>query len=480
MIASAQLMVVLDATIVNIALPSIGRAFSVSSSGLAWIVNAYALAFGGLLLLGGRAGDLFGRRRMFRAGLATFTLASLVGGLAPNEQLLILARVLQGVGAAVVAPTALSLIATTFAEGKERGRAMGMYAAMSGLGATIGLLLGGVLTGYLSWRWVMGVNVPLGAAVLFGSRLLAEGGGTRTRLDLPGAISGTAGLVGLVYGITRAGDHGWTDVGTQAAFAIAAVLLTVFLLVEARTPHPMLPLALLRDRSRAGAYGTMLFLGAGMFATFYFLTMYMQQVHRYGPVMAGLAYLPFSVGMMISAGALGPRLTARFAPRALILPGLLAAAAGMYWFSRLTPESSYVTQMAPAMLVTALGLGTGFLPLTLSAVAGTTRRDAGIASALLNAAQQVGGALGLAVLSTYSTGVSDGTLPEAARLLYQGVATHDGGLISRATAALTDGYTAALGLAGVLLAAAAVIGATAINTAGQRRSPVPEQPGPAN
>jgi EmrB/QacA subfamily drug resistance transporter len=461
-IASAQLMVVLDGTIVNIALPSIGQALAVGPTTLAWIVNAYALAFGGLLLLGGRAGDLFGRRRMFRAGLLTFTLASLLGGVAPNEQLLLAARVLQGVGAAVVAPTALSLITTTFAEGRERGRAMGLYAAMSGLGATIGLLLGGVLTDFLSWRWVLGVNVPIGLAVLIGSRVLAEGGRSRTPLDVPGAVTGTAGLVALVYGISRAGDHGWTDGGTLAAFLTAAVLLAAFLTGQRRAPHPMLPLGLLRDRNRAGAYGTMLLLGAGMFATFYFLTLYMQQVQGYSAVRAGLAYLPFSLGMMVAAGALGPRLTARFAPRALVLPGLLLAAAGMSWFSRLTPDSSYLTQLAPAMLLTAFGLGTGFLPLTLSAVSGTTDRDAGIASGLLNAAQQIGGALGLAVLSTYSAGISDAALPEAGRALYQGLAAQDPGLVRQAAAALTDGYTAAFGLAAVLLVAAAVIGAVTL------------------
>ncbi|MFG2259009.1 MFS transporter [Streptomyces mirabilis] len=268
-IAAAQLMVVLDATITNIALPAIQTDLGVSDANLAWIVNSYALAFGGLLLLGGKAGDLFGRRKMFQVGTAVFTLASLLGGLAPNESLLIGARVLQGVGAALAAPSALALITTTFPAGKSRNTAMGVYAAMGGVGATVGLLLGGTLTDLLDWRWVFFVNIPIGLAVLAGTRTLVEAERHPGRLDVPGAITGTGGLIALVYGITRGGEHGWTDGVTLVSFAAAAVLLTAFLYLQARTVDPMMPLRLFKDRTRSGSYATMLFIGAGMFATFY-------------------------------------------------------------------------------------------------------------------------------------------------------------------------------------------------------------------
>ncbi|MFE2972709.1 MFS transporter [Streptomyces sp. NPDC059340] len=268
-IAAAQLMVVLDATITNIALPAIQTDLGVSDANLAWVVNSYALAFGGLLLLGGKAGDLFGRRKMFQVGTAVFTLASLLGGLAPNESLLIGARILQGVGAALAAPSALALITTTFPAGKSRNTAMGVYAAMGGLGATVGLLLGGTLTDVLDWRWVFFVNIPIGLAVLAGTRTLVEAERHPGHLDVPGATTGTGGLIALVYGITRGGEDGWTGGLTLVSFAAAAVLLTAFLYLQARTADPMMPLRLFKDRTRSGSYATMLFIGAGMFATFY-------------------------------------------------------------------------------------------------------------------------------------------------------------------------------------------------------------------
>ena len=290
-------MVVLDGSIVNIALPSIQTDLGVSASSLAWVVNAYALAFGGLLLLGGKSGDLYGRRRMFRVGVAIFVIASALGGFATNEGWLIGARILQGIGGAIAAPTALSLIAVNFREGKARNRAMGVYAAMAGVGATIGLLLGGVLTDYLSWRWVFFVNVPIGIAVLLGTSVLAEGGRNDGRLDVPGAVLGTGGLLALVYAITRGGESGWTDDITVACLVASVVLLVVFVGWQARSHHPMMPLWLFSDRSRAGSYATVLFIGAGMFATFYFLTLFLQQILGYSPIKAGFAYLPFSVGI---------------------------------------------------------------------------------------------------------------------------------------------------------------------------------------
>ncbi|MER5987942.1 MFS transporter [Streptomyces sp. NPDC001787] len=461
-IASAQLMVVLDGTITNIALPSLKADLGISASGLAWVVNSYVLAFGGLLLLGGRAGDLFGRRRMFRVGIAVFTLASLLGGFAGSSEILISARVLQGVGAAIAAPTALSLIATTFPEGPPRNKAMGVYAGMSGIGATIGLLLGGVLTEYLDWRWVFFVNVPIGVGVLLGTRILADGGRARGKLDIPGAVTGTAGLVSLVYAITRGGEHGWTDTGTLAFFGAAVALLVVFVGLQTRVSAPMLPLRLLKDRNRAGSYATMLFIGAGMFSMFYFLSLYMQQVLGYTPLKTGLAYIPFSIGMAAATGA-GSKLVARFAPRTLTVPGLVLAGAGMLWLSRLTPDSSYLTDLMPAMFITAAGLGTGFLPMTLGAVSGVAHQDTGIASALLNTAQQIGGALGLAILSTVSTTTADDRLANADGAFYQGLATKDSALLDRAASALTDGYTAALAGGAILMAAALVVVGVAVN-----------------
>ncbi|MFJ8924283.1 MFS transporter [Streptomyces sp. NPDC102415] len=461
-IAAAQLMVVLDGTITNIALPSIQTDLDVSASNLSWVVNAYALAFGGLLLLGGRAGDLFGRRRMFRIGIALFTLASVLGGLAANEALLIGARILQGVGASIAAPTALSLIATNFPEGKARNKAMGVYAAMAGLGSTVGLLLGGVLTDFLDWRWVFFVNIPIGIAVLAGTKLLAEGERNTGRLDIPGAITGTGGLIALVYGITRGGQDGWSDTLTLTLFVVAVLLLGLFLALQMRTTHPMLPLRLFKDRSRTGSYATMLFLGAGMFATFYFLTLYMQQILGYSPVKTGFAYLPFSIGMGMAAG-ISSKLVARLAPRQIAGPGLVIGAAGMFWFSTLEPGSSYAAHLMPAMFVTALGLGMSFVPMTLGAVSGVRDQDSGIASALLNTAQQVGGALGLAVLTTISTSAADDRLPEAANTFYRAIAMKDFPLVAKAGDALTHGYTTAFTVAGSLFVAGLLITLFAIN-----------------
>ncbi|MCX4405426.1 MULTISPECIES: MFS transporter [unclassified Streptomyces] len=468
-IAAAQLMVVLDATITNIALPAIQTDLGMSDANLAWVVNSYALAFGGLLLLGGKAGDLFGRRKMFQVGIAVFTLASLLGGLAPNEGLLIGARILQGVGAALAAPSALALITTTFPAGRSRNTAMGVYAAMGGVGATVGLLLGGALTDALDWRWVFFVNIPIGLAVLAGIRTLVEAERHPGRLDVPGAITGTGGLIALVYGITRGGEHGWTGGLTLASFAAAAVLLVAFLILQARTADPMMPLRLFKDRTRSGSYATMLFIGAGMFATFYFLTLYMQLILGYSPVRTGFAYLPFSFGMATAAG-ISSKLVARLAPRLIAGPGLLVAAVGMFWFATLEPDSSYAAHLMPAMFVTALGLGMSFVPMTLGAVSGVSHQDTGVASALLNTAQQIGGALGLAVLSTISTSAADDKLPEAAGSLYQGLATKDFALVAKAGDALTHGYTMAFVAAAVMFLAGLVVTAFAIDAGKQRHS----------
>ncbi|WP_461037006.1 MFS transporter [Streptomyces mayteni] len=415
---------------------------------------------------GGRAGDLFGRRRIFQVGIAVFTLASLLGGLATNEAVLIASRVLQGVGAALAAPSALALIATTFPAGRPRNTAMGVYAAMGGLGATVGLLLGGVLTDALDWRWVFFVNIPFGLAVLAGTRTLVEADRDHGRLDVPGTVTGTGGLLALVYAITRGGEHGWTDGLTLVSFAAAVALLPSFPLIQARSGHPMLPLRLFADRNRWGAYATMLFIGAGMCATFYFLTLYMQLILGYSPVRTGFAYLPFSFGMAAAAGV-SSKLIAQLPPRLIAGPGLLLAAGGMFWFGALEPGSSYAGHLMPAMFVTALGLGLSFVPMTLGAVAGVADRDSGVASAALNTAQQVGGALGLAVLTTVSAAAADDRLPDAAAALYGALATGDRELAARAADALTHGYGMAFLAATGLFVAGLVVTALAVNAGRQ-------------
>ncbi|MFN8088723.1 MAG: MFS transporter [Mycobacterium sp.] len=467
-IAAAQLMVVLDGTITNIALPSIQKDLHVSASNLAWIVNSYALAFGGLLLLGGKSGDLYGRRRIFRIGIAIFVLASAFGGLADSEGWLIAARVLQGIGGAIAAPTALSLIAVNFPEGSQRNRAMAVYAAMAGLGSTVGLLLGGVLTDYLNWRWVFYVNLPVGLAVLVGTVVLSEGTQQPGRLDVPGAVIGTSGLLALVYGITCGGDRGWTDPTTVACFVAATVLLTGFVAWQSKSTHPMMPLRLFSSRRRCGSYITMLFIGSGMFGTFYFLTLYMQQILGFSPVQTGFAYLPFSFGMGVAA-SISSKLVERVAPRYIAGPGLVAAACGMLLFAQLRPDSEYVTTLLPSLFLTAAGLGLCFVPMTLAAVSGVDDADAGIVSALLNTSQQVGGALGLAVLSTIAGAVANSRVPDAATTLYRGLAMHDSASVSAASSALTQGFSASFMVAVGLFCAGLI--ATLLAIPGTRGHP---------
>ncbi|MFD4367093.1 MFS transporter [Rhodococcus sp. NPDC058521] len=439
-LAGAQFMVVLDATIVNIALPSIQSALGFSAANLAWVVNAYAIAFGGLLLLGGRAGDLFGRRRMFVVGVVLFAAASLIGGFATTSAWLIIARVAQGVGAAIAAPAALSLITVTFDEGKARNRALAVYAAMSGVGAAIGLLAGGLLTEYISWRWVLFVNVPIGLAVLVGIGSLPSGSrGTRGRIDIPGAISGTFGLTALVYAITRGEQHGWTDAVTLSSFGAAVLAIGAFVLIQARTTEPLMPLHLFANRSRAGAFGTMLIVGAGMFAMFYFLSLFMQKGLGYSPVETGLAYLPFTVAIGI-ASVLAERLVARIQVRFVIICGLALATLGTFLLTRWDTQSEFWPTLVTPMVIIAFGLGLTFVPLTISAVSKVEDNESGIASAILNAAQQIGGALGLAILSTLATHAADSRLVDADSTFYRAIAMKDFPLLQQATDALVHGY----------------------------------------
>jgi EmrB/QacA subfamily drug resistance transporter len=404
-IATAQLMVVLDATIVNVALPHIQRALGFSGSGLEWVVTAYALAFGGLLLLAGRAGDLLGRRRVFIAGLLLFSAASLAGGFATSQAWLLAARAVQGAGAAIIAATALALIATTFPEGAPRNRAMGVYAAMSVAGGAVGLIAGGVLTTYASWRWVLFVNVPIGlAAALAAARVLGEAKRQRGRFDLPGAVTASGGLAALVYGLSNAattpdGVSHWADAKVVASLAASALLLAAFTVIEARSKNPLLPLRLLRDRDRTGANLIMLCVGTVIFGMFFFLTVFMQSVWGYSALKTGLAYLPLTAVIMVASGA-AAQLVPRVGARPLLLAGSPAVAGGLYWLSRIGEHSSYAGAVLGPMLVIAAGLGLLFVPLTLVAMSRVRDEESGVAASLRNTGQQVGGSIGLAVLGT--------------------------------------------------------------------------------
>jgi EmrB/QacA subfamily drug resistance transporter len=401
----AQFMVVLDATIVNVALPSIQSDLHLSEGNLQWIVNAYTLVFGGFLLLGGRAGDLLGRKRLFLVGLLIFTVASLLDGLASTQGTLVGARALQGFGAALIAPAALSIIATTFAEGAERAKALGVWAAIAIGGSAVGLILGGVLTQYFSWPWIFYVNVPVGVAgFLLSLRLIPE---SRQELehrsyDLAGAATVTGGLMALVYAIVDAQSAGWGSAKTLGFFAAAVVLLAGFVAVELRAKAPLVRLSIFRIRSLLTANVAILLAMSGMFAMFFFNTLYIQRVLGYGPLKAGLAFLPLSAAVMVSA-----MLASRFAPRIGVRPvaatGLLLAAAGFALLTRLPVHGSYAVDVLPAVVVAGLGMGSVFMPLTLIATTGLDDQDQGLASGLFNASQQIGGALGLAVLSTLAT-----------------------------------------------------------------------------
>jgi EmrB/QacA subfamily drug resistance transporter len=419
-IATAQLMVVLDATIVNVALPHVQRALGFSGSGLEWVVNAYAVTFGGLLLLGGRAGDILGRRRVFAFGLLLFSAASLLGGFATSQWWLLTARAVQGAGGAVIAPTALALITTNFPEGGERNRAFGVYAAMAGAGSAIGLLLGGLLTTYASWRWVMFVNVPIGIVVAAAApRVLAESPRRPGQIDVAGAITGTGGVALLVYGLSKAatGSDGvshWGDAQVVVSLAASVALLVSFVLIERRSSRPLLPMRVLADRNRSGAYLIMLCISTGLFGLFFFLTLFIQTVLGYSAIRSGIAYLPFALGVVI-ASALASQLMPRIGARPLIVAGAAAVAGGMFWFSRLTEHASYAGQLLGPSLVSSCGLGLVFVPLALVALHNVAEQDSGVVSSLLNTAQQVGGAIGLALLGTVAwTTVADSVRAQVA------------------------------------------------------------------
>ncbi|MDT0438021.1 MULTISPECIES: MFS transporter [Streptomyces] len=455
-IALAQLMVVLDATIVNIALPSAQTDLGISDGNRQWVVTAYALAFGGLLLFGGRVADLWGRKRAFVTGLTGFALASALGGAATSGAMMFGARALQGVFGALLAPAALSLLAVMFTDAKERAKAFGIYGAIAGGGGAVGFILGGVLTEYLDWRWTFFVNIPFAIVAALGAYFVVrepEGGRNRSPLDIPGVVLSTLGLVSLVYGFTRAESDGWSDAVTVSLFVASAVLLIAFAVTESRVKAPLLPLRVVTDRNRGGIYLSLGIAIIAMFGTFLFLTYYLQVVKGFTPIQTGLAFLPMVVGMMVGSTQIGTRLMTRLPARMLMAPGFVVAAVGMLLMTGLEIGSSYASTILPAMLLLGLGMGTAFMPAMSLATLGVEPRDAGVASAMVNTSQQVGGAIGTALLNTiaasattgYITGHIAGARSGSQRQLVQ-------------LQGMVHGYTAAIWFAvGMLLLAAVIV-----------------------
>jgi EmrB/QacA subfamily drug resistance transporter len=404
-IALAQLMVVLDATIVNIALPSAQRDLGMTDGNRQWVITAYTLAFGGLLLLGGRIADLVGRKRTFVIGLIGFAGASALGGAATGSGMLFGARALQGVFAAVLAPSALSLLTTTFTDPKERGKAFGIYGALAGSGSAIGFIAGGLLTEYLNWRWCLYVNIPIAAIAVFGAFALLHDrpGHAGARLDVPGVLLGCGGLVAIVYGFSEAESRGWTDSLVLGLFAAGVVLLVSFVWWQTRAPSPLLPLHIVKERNRAGCFLTMGLAVIGMFGMFLFLTYYLQVILGYSPVKTGMAFLPLTVAIIVGSTQISARLMHHVPPRTLMVPGAVLAAGGMSFFTRLTVESDYATELLPGLLLMGLGMGLIFMPVFATATAGVAPQDSGVTSATVNTSQQVGGSIGTALLNTIAT-----------------------------------------------------------------------------
>jgi EmrB/QacA subfamily drug resistance transporter len=403
-LAIAQLMVVLDATIVNIALPSAQEALGFSESARQWIITAYSLTFGSLLLLGGRISDIFGRKWTFVGGLIGFAIASAIGGSAPSFGVLVVARGVQGLFGAILAPAALSLLTVTFTDPKERGKAFGVFGAVAGSGAAVGLLLGGILTQYLSWRWCLYVNLLFAAIAVFGALALMENHRSEeeAHLDVPGTVLATGGLFCLVYGLSNAQTHSWTAGLTLAMFAVALIALSGFVLVEIRAKHPLLPLSVVLDRNRGGSYIVVALAAIAIFAVFLFLTYYLQQNLGYSPVTTGLAFLPMVACIMFTSITSNVKLMPLVGPKPLVTAGCILGAAGMFFLTGLGPNESYVGSILPALILAGLGFGLIFAPSIATATLGVAEDEAGIASAMVNTSQQVGGSIGVALLSTIS------------------------------------------------------------------------------
>jgi EmrB/QacA subfamily drug resistance transporter len=449
-ILTCQLMLILDASIVITALPKMKESLHFSAANLSWITNAYTLTFGGLLLLGARMGDILGRRQVFVAGIGVFTAASLLGGLAPTESWLLTARALQGIAAAVAAPSTLALLMMTFRGGRERARAIGLYSSISGAGSSIGLVLGGFLTDALSWRWGFFINVPIGIAlVILAPKFLPETERNPGRFDFAGALTSTLGMTAVVYGFVRASSDGWANRGTIASFVAGVILLAAFGLTETRAQQPITPLRLFSNRQRTGSFIARMFLVCGMFSSFFFMTQYLQGVRDYSALKAGFAFLPLSL-VMFGMVRVVPRFASRFSNATLIAGGAALAFSGMVWMSRLNTGTSYFPQIALPMVMLGAGIGIAFIPLTTVSIAGVAPEDSGAASGLVNVSQQVGGTLGIAVLVTF---FGAATRHATAHPL-PGLSTND-----QARQVLSHGVSAALtGSAGFLLLSLVMVG----------------------
>ena len=460
----AQLMIILDATVVNIALPHIQTGLHFSATSLSWVMNGYTLTFGGLLLLGGRAGDILGRRRMFLAGIAIFTLASLAGGLAPNAGVLLAARAIQGVGGALASPAVLALVVSGFPEGKERIRALAIYSGVVMGGGSLGLVLGGLITQWVSWRWVLFINVPIGIVVtVLAPLFVTETPRQPGRFDLPGAVTSTAGVTALVYGFIRAASNGWGDHLGIAAFAVAAVLLAVFVLNETRAAQPITPLRLFADPGRSGSFLARLLIVAGMFGMFFFLTQFLQDVLGFRPLLAGVAFLPMTL-LVFGVSRLAPRLLPRFGGQRLMLIGMIPVVIGMAWLSRVSPSTGYWSGVFGPMVLLGAGMGVVFVPLTTASLAGVKPEDSGAASSMVNVMQQLGGSVGLAVLvAVFGTATRDSLAHPVAGLSAAAFHTH----------VLAHGMSTAFTLAAAFDVAALVVIATLLR---DRKPAVPDTP----
>jgi len=444
----AQFMVVLDISIVNVALPDMQRELGMSQNALGWVLNAYTLTFAGFLLLGGRAADLWGRRRLFLLGVALFSLTSLVGGLAQSGGELIAARALQGLGGAVLAPATLTILTTTFTEPKARARALGMWSAVAGAGGATGVLAGGVLTDLLSWRWILFINVPIGIAVFVVARVAvaeSRADGERPTLDWAGALTVTGGLVALVYGIVSTDAHKWSSPFVLSFLILGTTLLAVFLTIERRHRHPLVPLRLFRSRALTGANLIMVLIGSVMFSLFFFLSQFLQEVQGYSPLRAGFAFLPMPLAI-IAGTQLSARVVERVGARTLLVIGPLISAVGLLLLSRLDTNSSYALHIGLPGAIITFGVGMSFVPITLSATSGVDRRDAGLASGLINTTRQIGGSLGLAALLTIAASRSHALAASGSQI------------------AQTAGYTRAFAVSAVLLALAALVAISVLPT----------------
>ena len=453
-VAIAQLMVVLDSSIVNIAIPSAKNDLGITDANQQWVITAYTLAFGSLLLIGGRIGDFMGRKKIFLVGLAGFALVSAFGGIAANQEQLFAARALQGVFGALLAPAALAIISVTFTVPAERAKAFGVIGAISGGGAAIGLILGGALTEFFSWRWCLGVNVPIAviAGVLAIKYVKESKASGDHSYDIPGVITATAGLFSLTYGFSEAATKGWSATSTISFLIAAVVLLVAFVVIETKVANPMMPLRVVTERNRGGSYLGSLIVGAGLFSMFLFLGLYLQIVLGYTPLKSGFAFLPFTAGIIVFAGV-ASQLLPKFGPKPLMVPGLIFAGIGLLMLTQITPETSYVTHVLPSLLIMSSGMALVFIPLTSTALHGVGNRDTGVASAMINTSQQVGGSLGTALLNTVAATAAVAhikannevgiTVPGLAEKLYPYGMTH--------------GYTVAFTVSAALLFAGAVV-----------------------